>query len=259
VTNDDFDLSGTRAVVTGAARGIGAEIAVALARAGADVAAIDLRPGDEVVAAVERLGRRIVFLQGSTADSTEVERLGDTAVSELGGLEIWVNNAARILAKPLLETTDAHWSELLATNLNGYFYGCRAAARRMVAQGSGGRIVNVGSVSGIVGVGGIGAYTAAKGAIAALSKALAVELGGHGITVNTIAPGAVDTPLNEDVYTPAVRRTYEERVPLGRIATPEEIAAAAVFLASPAARYVTGHQLVVDGGLIVNGTVGHAG
>ena len=113
------------------------------------------------------------------------------------------------------------------------------------------------SISGIVGVGGIGAYTAAKGAVMALTKALAVELGPAGITVNALAPGAVDTPLNTEAYTPEVRRAYRERIPLGRIGSAEEIADAALFLASDAARYVTGHQLVVDGGLVVNGTVGH--
>lgn len=259
MTADPFDLTGTRAVVTGLAQGIGAAVAVALARAGADVAGIDLERADGTVSAIEGLGRRAVAVRGSTGDAAVVEELADTAVRELGGIDVWVNNAARMLAKPLLETTDDDWHGLLASNLHGFFYGCRAAARRMVTAGSGGRILNMGSISGLVGVGGIGAYTAAKGGIAALTKALAVELAPAGITVNTLAPGAVDTPLNRDVYTPAVRRVYGERIPLGRIGTAEEIADAAVFLCSPAARYVTGQQLVVDGGFVVNGTVGHAG
>jgi 3-oxoacyl-[acyl-carrier protein] reductase len=156
-----------------------------------------------------------------------------------------------------VDTSDDDWHGLLRGNLDGYFFGCRTAAKHFAARGEGGRIVNVTSISGIVGVGGIGAYSAAKGAIMALTKALAVELAPSGVTVNALAPGAIDTPLNVEAYTPAVRRVYEERIPLGRIGTAEEVADAAVFLASDASRYVTGQQLVVDGGLVVNGTVGH--
>ena len=252
-----FDLSGRSAVVTGASTGIGAAIAVALAHAGADVAGIALEEAPETTAAIEQEGRKAVMLVGSTGDRATVEDLAKTAVDRFGRIDIWVNNAARLLVKPLVEMTDDDWHGLLAANLHGYFYGCRAAAERMLAQGSG-RIVNVGSAATVQAVPGLGAYTAAKGAIIGLTKVLALELAPANVTVNAVAPGATDTALNEEAYTPEVRQTYRERIPLGRIAEPEEVADVVVFLASDAARYVTGQELLVDGGLTINGAVGHA-
>ncbi len=174
-----------------------------------------------------------------------------------GSLDIWVNNAARLMVKPLIETTDEDWHGLLAANLHGYFYGSRAAARVMYGQNKG-RIINITSAADVLVVANLGAYIAAKGGILGLTKTLALEAAGHNVTVNAVSPGAIDTPLNLKAYTPEVRRTYEHRIPLGRIGSEEEIADVVAFIASHGSRYLTGQEIVVDGGLVINGTVGHA-
>ena len=198
------------------------------------------------------------MLDGDTGDSASVDELARLAAAELGGIDVWINNAAGLLVRTFLETTDADWHGLLAANLNGYFYGCRAAARQMVEQGTGGRIVNVSSAADVQPLADAVPYITAKGGIVAMTKSLALDLAPHAITVNAIAPGALISTGAAPAHILAVRaRDLGERIALGHIAAPAEIADAAVFLATHAARYITGHELLVDGGLTINGSVGH--
>ena len=254
------NLVGPSAVVTGVSRGIGRAIAVALAAAGANIAgcyASDEEGADIVRRQIEAEGRQAFIIQADTGDPTTADLLSSEAVERWGSLDIWVNNAARLMVKPIVETSDDDWHGLLAANLHGYLYGCRAAARVMYGQERG-RIINLTSAADILAVANLGAYITAKGGILGLTKTLALEAAEHDVTVNAVSPGATDTPLNTTAYTPQVRAAYHERIPLGRIGSEEEIADVVVFVASEASRYMTGQEIVVDGGLVINGTVGHA-
>lgn len=255
-----FELVGPSAVVTGVSQGIGRAIAVSLAKAGANIVGAyrsHHEGADRVRRQIEEAGREAVILSVDTGEPGTAERLAAEATGRWGSLDIWVNNAARLMVKPLIDTTDDDWHGLMAANLHGYFYGSRAAAQIMYEQQRG-RIINITSAADVLVVANLGAYIAAKGAIVALTKTLAIEAAEHNVTVNAVSPGATDTPLNAKAYTPQVRSTYEQRIPLGRIGSEDEVADVVTFVASEGSRYMTGHELVVDGGLVINGTVGHA-
>jgi NAD(P)-dependent dehydrogenase (short-subunit alcohol dehydrogenase family) len=196
-------------------------------------------------------------MSGDASDSATMSQFGERIAGDLGGVDVWVNNAAQLLVKPFVDMTDENWNEIIRNNFLGYVWGAREAVRQMSRQGSG-RIINISSIVADQPPGRMTGYVASKGAIVGLTRALAVELGPQGITVNAVSPGATETPLNIDAWTEEVRAEYRRRTPLSHIASPDEIADAIVMLASDAARYITGQVIVVDGGLTLDGSVGHS-
>jgi NAD(P)-dependent dehydrogenase (short-subunit alcohol dehydrogenase family) len=247
----DFDLTGRTALVTGAARGLGRAIALALAHAGADVA-LGLRDIDAdsgVVAEIEALGRVAVPLQLDVADLDQVRTAIPAATERLGRLDILVNNAGVAPTNPAEDVVEADFDRTLQVNLKGTFFACQTAGRIMIEQGSG-RIVNMSSQAGFVALPTESVYCMTKAAIAHLTKCLAVEWGRFGITVNAVAPTFIETPGTEPALSDDAFRadTVERIAALHRIGKPVEVAGAVVFLASDAASLITGHTLLIDGG-----------
>jgi len=246
---DLFNLEGKKAVVTGAGRGIGQAAAVALAEAGADVALVSLHPPDQTAERVRAAGRRAVAIQVDLSQREQSRSAVDRAAAELGGLDILVNNAGMIRRAPLLEFAEADWDAVVELNQSAVFFLSQAAARLMAGQGHGGKIVNIASLLSLQGGIRVPAYTAAKSAVAGLTRIFANELAPHDIQVNAIAPGYIETdntaPLRADA-----KRSAEilARIPAGRWGSPTDLQGAVIFLASAASRYVTGSMLVVDGG-----------
>jgi 2-deoxy-D-gluconate 3-dehydrogenase len=245
-----FRLDGKSALVTGASRGLGAAIALALAEAGADVVLHASRqaPTDTQRAITTRTKVRTATVVGDLADRAVSDRLVDEAVHALGALDILINNAGTIRRMPAVDFSDADWDAVIEVNLTSAFRLCRAAGRHMLARGSG-KIVNVASLLSLQGGITVPAYAAAKGGLAQLTKALANEWAGRGVNVNAIAPGYMRTDNTQALQDDAVRsKQILDRIPAGRWGEPSDLGGAAVFLSSSAANYVHGHLLVVDGG-----------
>jgi len=250
-------LLNRRAIVTGGASGIGEAIAVAFAQEGADVAILDLNEakGASVVKRVETAGRKGFFMRCDVGDAAQVQAAFAEVDQRLGGVDVLVNNAGIIRLSQIVEMTEEDWDLILRTNLKSVFLCSQQAARRMISQGRGGRIICISSIHAVLSEPNAGHYTASKGGMEAFARTLASELAPHNVTVNFLRPGAVATPLNEHLYTPAVKRATLSRMAIKEIAIPEWIASGAVFLASDDSRFMTGQHLTMDGGYIMDGSL----
>ena len=247
---DQFKLDGKVAVVTGAGRGIGQAYALGLAEAGADVAAVDVIPMDETLAAIRKLGRRAIGLKADLAKGErEAPKIVAKVVKALGRLDILVNNAGIIRRESFTEHSAKNWNDVIAINLSTPFFLSQATARQMVAQGQGGKIINIASMLSFQGGILVPGYAASKGGIKSLTMLMANELAKDGIRVNAIAPGYIATANTAPIRADRKRsQAILDRIPAGRWGTPDDLKGLCVFLASPASDYVTGATYACDGG-----------
>jgi glucose 1-dehydrogenase len=248
-------LSGIRVLVTGGSKGIGRGVALRLAQEGADVVInYNSDPGgaEEAVAEIRALGRRSVALKGNVGVVADVRTLVAESAKALGGLDVLVNNAGIERHAPFWDVTEADFDAVLNVNLKGVFFATQAFVQQCRAASQPGKIVNISSVHEDLAFPNFAAYCAAKGGLRMLTRTLAVELGPLGITINNIAPGAIETPINATLLNDPVKlASLKGQIPLGRLGRPDDVSGLAVFLASAESAYVTGSTYLVDGGLTV--------
>lgn len=250
-----LELNGKAAVVIGGTSGIGQAIAYGLAEAGADVVATSRRIEQVEAAAleIERRGRRTLRLASDVSDRASLQRVLDQSVEAFGKVEILVNSAGRTKRAPTLDYSEDDWNDIIDTNLTGTLRACQVFGRHMIERGYG-RIINIASISTFVGLYEVAAYSASKAAVGSLTKSLAIEWASHGVCINAIAPGVFPTPLNQTLLNGTERgREFILRTPTKRFGQVDELAGAAIFLASDAASFVNGEILTVDGGLLASG------
>jgi meso-butanediol dehydrogenase/(S,S)-butanediol dehydrogenase/diacetyl reductase len=253
------------AVVTGASRGLGRGIAVALANDGFDVVVgfhRDAAGAGETVEAVEAAGQRAVTVAGDVVDAGTAKLLLDAAVTDFGGLDVWVNNAGVSVLAPIIDTSPDDFARMIDVNLVGTLHGLQVAARWFIDEGRSGRIVNIASELGVQSFPFLGGYSATKFGVVGLTQAAAIELGPSAITVNAVCPGTAETDMvlaeraSESRLTNAspddVRNSYLAGIPAGRFCTPEDVGALVAYLAGPGAAYVTGQSLCVNGGSVLH-------
>src|SRR5436853_3225043 len=250
-----LSLNDRVAVVVGGTSGIGRAIALGLAEAGADVVTTSRREEQVEAAAreIESRGRRSLRVASDVSDRASLQRVLDESLNTFGHVDILVNSAGRTKRAPTLDFAEADWNDVIDTNLTGTLRACQVFGRHMIERGYG-RIINIASLSSFVALYEVAAYSASKAAVASLTKSLAIEWAQHGICVNAIAPGVFLTALNHKLLNETERgREFLLRTPMKRFGNVEELAGAAVFLASDAASFVNGEVLVVDGGFLASG------
>ncbi len=248
---DLFRLEGRRALITGGSKGLGRAIADALAGAGAEVCLVSrhLKEGEAAAAVISAAtGRRVLALEADVSQSGQVNQMVERAIGELGHLDILINNAGTNIRNQVVDYSDDDWNTMLQTNLSSAFYCCRAIGPHLIERGWG-RVVNLASIMALTSLPGRAAYTATKAGLIGLTKTLALEWATHGVTVNALCPGPFATEMNIPLLqNPEVHQMFTSRIPLGRWGNVEEVGAAALYLCSEPAAFVTGHTLYIDGG-----------